>query len=81
MMDAGHGIGLAQYEKPSFSRYISLRYPEVFEPGMTLAVEAHKGERGLGGVRIEDMVLVTENGAEVVNHWPRDEIIVAHPVM
>lgn len=81
MMDSGHGIGLAQYEKPTFSRYISLRYPEIFEPGMTLAVEAHKGERRVGGVRLEDMVLVTEDGAEIVNHWPRDEIIVAHPVM
>jgi Xaa-Pro aminopeptidase len=81
MVDGGHGIGLAQYERPTFSRYVSLRYPEVFEPGMTLAVEAHKGERRVGGVRIEDMVLVTENGAEIVNHWPREEIVVTHLVV
>jgi len=81
MVMGGHGIGLHQYEYPSLSRYTSLRYPQVFEAGNTLAVETSYGEMRVGGSRMEDMVLVTEEGAEIVNHWPREEIIASHVVI
>lgn len=73
-MEIGHGIGLAQYEPPIINRQWSLTYPQPFEAGMVIAVEGREGEPGVGGVRLEDMVLVTEHGPELIDHFPRDEI-------
>jgi Xaa-Pro aminopeptidase len=61
----GHGVGLAVHEAPSLSpskeRHTTLRTGSVVtvEPGIYLA--------GWGGVRLEDMVLLKEDGAEVLN--------------
>jgi Xaa-Pro aminopeptidase len=61
----GHGVGLAVHEAPSLSpskeRHTTLRAGSVVtvEPGIYLA--------GWGGVRLEDMVLLKEDGAEVLN--------------
>ncbi|GBD12777.1 Creatinase [bacterium HR24] len=83
-VEFGHGIGLVQvtgpgtvhYNWPVINRQWSLQYPQVFEPGMVLAIEALEGEHRVGGVRMENMVVVTENGAEIIDHFPRDEILV-----
>ena len=56
----GHSLGLAIHEEPRFSPQIS---PEtILEPGMVLSVEPGIYMPGFGGVRIEDVCLVTENG-------------------
>ena len=58
----GHGVGLATHEGPR----LSPTKPEVLRPGMVVTVEPGIYIPGKGGVRLEEMVLVTENGAEVL---------------
>jgi Xaa-Pro aminopeptidase len=72
--EVGHGIGMT-YEEPVISRIWSLDYPQMLEPGMVVAVECREGEWGYGGVRLEEMVLVTETGNRILSNWPAEEII------
>jgi Xaa-Pro aminopeptidase len=72
--EVGHGIGMT-YEEPVISRLWSFDYPQMLEPGMIVAVECREGEWGYGGVRLEEMVLVTENGHRVLSSWPAEEIV------
>jgi Xaa-Pro aminopeptidase len=74
-IEIGHGVGLHQYEMPVINRQWSLDYPQVFEPGMIIAVEGREGEPGQGGVRLENMVLVTQSGVEILDRFPRDRIV------
>ena len=72
----GHGIGLTLYERPIISRAYSLEDPLVFEKNMTFAIETQQGEEGIGGARLEEMVVVTDTGYEVMTRWPSEEITV-----
>ena len=76
-LEIGHGVGLHHYGYPVINRLWSPRYPQVFEAGMTIAIEGREGAVGEGGVRLEDTVVVTATGAELIDRWPRDEILVA----
>ncbi len=77
-----HGIGLGLYEKPLISRAFSFDDPVPFEKGMTFAIETQQGEKGLGGVRIEEEVVVTETGCEVITRFPIEEItVVRHSLL
>ncbi len=62
----GHGLGLEVHEEPRIAR-LSPRLPDqVLEPGMVFTIEPGAYVPGLGGVRIEDDVLVTDHGCEVL---------------
>lgn len=75
--EVGHGQGLGLFERPVINRSFSLDHPQPFEPGMVIAVECREGERGYGGVRLEEMVVVTETGNKIITTWPSEEIMPA----
>ncbi len=77
-VEMGHGLGIGEgYDPPVINRQWSLKHPQVFEPGMVLAVESLEGEHRVGGVRLENMLVVTDKGAEIIDHMTRDQILVA----
>ncbi|MFD5723358.1 M24 family metallopeptidase [Streptomyces sp. NPDC127036] len=74
----GHGIGLSIWEKPIFSRLVSLEHPETLEAGMVFALETYwPSADGLGAARIEEELIVTEDGCEVITKFPAEELLVA----
>jgi Xaa-Pro aminopeptidase len=70
-----HGLGLQLYEVPMVWRGISPDHPIEIEEGMTMAVETQE-PAGNQGVRVEEMVVVREDGVEVLSRWPVEEITV-----
>lgn len=67
----GHGIGLEVHEGPGLSH----RSHVVLEPGMTVTCEPGIYLPGIGGVRIEDDLLITAGGNEVLTSAPKELII------
>ncbi|HLV58454.1 MAG TPA: Xaa-Pro peptidase family protein [Natronosporangium sp.] len=74
----GHGVGLAIWEKPIFSRLVSLDHPETIEEGMVFALETYwPAADGWSAARIEEEVVVTADGCEVITKFPAEELLVA----
>ncbi|MFJ8460863.1 M24 family metallopeptidase [Lysinibacillus xylanilyticus] len=67
----GHGIGLEVHEGPG----LSMRSNTVLEPGMAVTIEPGVYLPGIGGVRIEDDILITETGNELLTHSSKELII------
>jgi len=83
-IEFGHGIGLVNagsrfvhYNPPIINRQWSFEHPEEIQPGMVIAVEGIEGKHRESGVRLETMVVITENGPEALDFYPRHEILAA----
>ena len=61
----GHGVGLEVHEKPALSRS-----GDDLVPGDVITLEPGLYRAGFGGVRLEDILLVTDDGAEVITDYP-----------
>ncbi len=74
----GHGVGLAIWEKPVFSRLVSFDSPQVIEEGMVFALETFwPAADGWSAARIEEELVVTKDGCEVITRFPAEELMVA----
>jgi Xaa-Pro aminopeptidase len=73
----GHGVGLSIWEKPVFSRLVSFDYPEEIEEGMVFALETFwPSTDGWSAARIEEQLIVTADGCEVITRFPAEELLV-----
>jgi Xaa-Pro dipeptidase len=74
----GHGVGLSIWEKPIFSRLVSFDYPETIREGMVFALETFwPAADGWSAARIEEQLVVTADGCEVITRFPAEELLVA----
>lgn len=68
----GHALGLEVHETPR----LNTREKQILQPGMIVTVEPGIYIPGWGGVRIEDVILVRDNGPEVLTQAPKQFIII-----
>ena len=74
----GHGVGLSIWEKPIFSRLVSLDHPEIIEEGMVFALETYwPASDGWSAARLEEEVVVTRDGCEIITRFPSEKLLVA----
>jgi Xaa-Pro aminopeptidase len=66
----GHGVGLAVHEAPRLSTESS----DTLEVGQAVTIEPGIYLPGLGGVRIEDLAIVQEDGVELLTAFPKELI-------
>ena len=64
----GHGVGTVIHEWPNFKP----KSEDVFPVGCVMTIEPGLYFKGFGGVRIEDMVLITKNGYKNLTNIPKD---------
>jgi len=74
----GHGVGLSIWEKPIFSRLVSLEHPEEIREGMVFALETFwPASDGWSAARIEEQLVVTADGCEVITRFPAEDLVIA----
>ncbi|HEX7743728.1 MAG TPA: Xaa-Pro peptidase family protein [Micromonosporaceae bacterium] len=75
----GHGLGLALHERPIISRLNSLEHPVELKEGMVFALETYcPATDGFSAARIEEEVVVTADGPQVITLFPAEELFVAN---
>ncbi|HSK53238.1 MAG TPA: Xaa-Pro peptidase family protein [Clostridia bacterium] len=75
----GHSVGLFLHERPSISRLNSLDHPVEIKEGMVIALETYcPAKDGYSAARIEEEVVVTANGPQVITRFPSQELFVAN---
>ena len=76
----GHGLGLGLHERPIISRLNSLTHPVEIKAGMVFALETYcPSPDGISAARIEEEVVVTNNGCQVLTKFPAEKLFVANP--
>ncbi len=74
----GHGVGLSVWEQPVISRLTSLDHPVPIEAGMVIALETFwPATDGWSAARIEEEILVTPTGHEILTRFPAETLLVA----
>jgi Xaa-Pro aminopeptidase len=74
-----HGIGLGLHERPIISRLNSFDDPMELQAGMMFAVETYcPATDGVSAARIEEEVIVTPSGAQIITLFPADELPIAN---
>ncbi|MGA0065681.1 MAG: M24 family metallopeptidase [Candidatus Nanopelagicales bacterium] len=75
----GHGLGLGLHERPVISRLNSLDNPVEIKEGMVFALETYwPADDGHSAARIEEELVVTEDGAELLTLFPAEELVVTN---
>lgn len=75
----GHGLGLALHERPIISRLVSFDNPFELQEGMVFALETYcPAADGNGAARIEEEVVVTNDGCKVITLFPAQELFIAN---
>ena len=78
----GHGLGLALHERPIISRVVSLEHPTEIKEGMVFALETYcPATDGYSAARIEEEVVVTDKGCQVITLFPRRGIADRQPLL
>ena len=78
-----HGVGMCdEYPKSVFIDVFEEKgYDGVYEPGMTICLESYMGEDGgAEGVKLEQQVLITENGIELLSTFPYEEALLLREI-
>ena len=76
----GHGLGVALHERPIISRLNSLKDPVEIKEGMVFALETYcPADDGHSAARIEEELVVTAKGHEVITLFPAEELMIANP--
>ena len=74
-----HGLGLGLHERPIISRLNSLEHPLELQAGMVFAMETYcPAADGISAARIEEEVVVTDYGTEILTRFPAQELFVAN---
>ncbi len=76
----GHGLGLGLHERPIISRLNSMTEPVQLQSGMVFALETYcPASDGFSAARIEEEVVVTDDGCSILTLFPAQDLVVANP--
>jgi Xaa-Pro dipeptidase len=75
-----HGLGLGLHERPIISRLNSMKEPIELQVGMVFALETYcPASDGFSAARIEEEIVITDDGPRVLTLFPAQELVVANP--
>jgi Xaa-Pro aminopeptidase len=76
----GHGLGLGLHERPIISRLNSMKEPIELQTGMVFALETYcPASDGFSAARIEEEVVVTPDGPQILTLFPAQDLVVTNP--